>query len=583
MNKLWDQFKPLLSFLLFVTVFISMPGLTGMLPARAYTGGDDEFASKLNPSAYPGTPAPGINLKQGTTNIANGGTYDFGSKTINSNTSATFTIENADDASLALITPLYITGANADQFSLLTQPTSSVIAFGNTSFTACFIPTTPGTKDACIIIPNNDSVQGTYIVNLTGSAITKTITVKGITVDNKIYDGAAEATLNISNSSLVGVNPGDEVYLMNGGATATFGDKNVGNRKAVTISNLTLGGAQAGNYTLTQPAGITANITPKSLTVSGITANNKMFDGNTAVTLNIDNASMVGVCIGDDVILNTGSVVGTFADYLSGENKTVSISGLTINGADAGNYALQQPTTTATIFWVLYQGVGGGGGGGLPAPVPTIIKSVDGKVTISIGYGVSTSGGIITITPVIDPPVPPQGVDDAGLYYDIGPNGIRFSQPVQITFYYDPDKTLANPYVAWWDEVNKKWVKLTTVNADTDNHSITAKTDHFTIFGVFNEVKSTQAAATPSPTPKPSASSAVTTAPKPVISPTSAPTPAVTAAPPASMPPTTVEARIPVLTSNQGLMLGIVLTCIPIILVTLLVRKEKKSLPPPKA
>ena len=57
----------------------------------------------------------------------------------------------------------------------------------------------------------------------------------------------------------------------------------------MTVSGLTISGAQAGDYTLTQPT-TTANITPASLTVSGITAANKVYDASTAAALNSSSA-----------------------------------------------------------------------------------------------------------------------------------------------------------------------------------------------------------------------------------------------------------------------------------------------------
>jgi hypothetical protein len=56
----------------------------------------------------------------------------------------------------------------------------------------------------------------------------------------------------------------------------------VANGIGVTVGGLTLTGASATNYTLTQPAGLTANITAVGVTItSGITANNKTYDGTT--------------------------------------------------------------------------------------------------------------------------------------------------------------------------------------------------------------------------------------------------------------------------------------------------------------
>jgi hypothetical protein len=52
---------------------------------------------------------------------------------------------------------------------------------------------------------------------------------------------------------------------------------------------------------------------------------------------------------GDD--LNVATAVGTFADAAVGFGKTVSISGISLGGADAGNYKLLSTfaTTTADI------------------------------------------------------------------------------------------------------------------------------------------------------------------------------------------------------------------------------------------
>jgi hypothetical protein len=58
---------------------------------------------------------------------------------------------------------------------------------------------------------------------------------------------------------------------------------------------------------------------------------------------------LVGVVGGDTVTLNTGSATGAFSNANIGTGKTVTVSGLTLSGADAGNYSLTQPTTTADI------------------------------------------------------------------------------------------------------------------------------------------------------------------------------------------------------------------------------------------
>src|SRR5258706_3407321 len=74
----------------------------------------------------------------------------------------------------------------------------------------------------------------------------------------------------------------------------------VGTGIAVT-STSTLGGADAANYTLTQPTGLTANITAKVLTVTSPAAVNKIYDGTNAATIT---GTLSGIVAGDVVTLN---------------------------------------------------------------------------------------------------------------------------------------------------------------------------------------------------------------------------------------------------------------------------------------
>src|SRR5262249_57166953 len=60
-------------------------------------------------------------------------------------------------------------------------------------------------------------------------------------------------------------------------------------------------------------------------------------------------AALSGVINGDTVDLSAAGAAGAFTDKNVGTNKVVNISGLTLSGADAGNYALTQPSTTASI------------------------------------------------------------------------------------------------------------------------------------------------------------------------------------------------------------------------------------------
>ena len=116
----------------------------------------------------------------------------------------------------------------------------------------------------------------------------------------------------------------------------------------MAVSGLALSGAQARDYTLIQPTA-TANITPAPLTVTGITANSRAYDGKPTATLNTGSAALAGSFSGDAVTLNLSGATGSFATKDVGNNITVIVSGLTIAGAQASDYTLTQPTITANI------------------------------------------------------------------------------------------------------------------------------------------------------------------------------------------------------------------------------------------
>ena len=90
-------------------------------------------------------------------------------------------------------------------------------------------------------------------------------------------------------------------------------------------------------------------VTPAALTVSGLTALDKVYDATTAAALSTDGAALLGVYSGDTVTLSTSGATGTFVSADAANSITVSVTGLTIGGAQAGDYTLAQPATTANI------------------------------------------------------------------------------------------------------------------------------------------------------------------------------------------------------------------------------------------
>jgi filamentous hemagglutinin family protein len=177
------------------------------------------------------------------------------------------------------------------------------------------------------------------------AAITpKALTLTGLVAADKVYDGTTAAAL--SGGTLLGLVGGETLTVS--GLAGVFADKAAGSGKAVALSGglLADGTGFASNYTLASPAGLTATITQKSLTVSGITAADKTYDGTTAATVATGGATLQGLVAGDTV---TVGATGTFADADAGTGKTVTLAS-THGGADAGNYAfVDQATAAASI------------------------------------------------------------------------------------------------------------------------------------------------------------------------------------------------------------------------------------------
>ncbi|MEJ7137181.1 YDG domain-containing protein [Amphibiibacter pelophylacis] len=176
----------------------------------------------------------------------------------------------------------------------------------------------------------------------------KALTVSGITAAAKPYDGNTTATVSTAAAQRFGLVVGDVVTVS---ATGDFDSKNVGANRVVALTS-TYGGADRGNYLITDQGSTTASITPKTLTVTGVAAASKTYDGSATATLTSAGGVSTGVASETLGLSNTGA---TFATKDAGNGKTVTVNGLALqdgaNGGLASNYTLASApaTTTANI------------------------------------------------------------------------------------------------------------------------------------------------------------------------------------------------------------------------------------------
>ena len=107
---------------------------------------------------------------------------DFGSADIDGDTvTRVFTVTNTGDMALDLSGGVTITGTDAGDFSVTTQPATSVAAAGNTTFVVQFDPSATGTRSATINIANDDADENPYDFAIQGEGTENTNVAPTIT------------------------------------------------------------------------------------------------------------------------------------------------------------------------------------------------------------------------------------------------------------------------------------------------------------------------------------------------------------------------------------------------------------------
>lgn len=187
----------------------------------------------------------------------------------------------------------------------------------------------------------------------TASITPRLVTINGLAVDNKTYDGKPDATISadltltlvpVVNNADSGIVPNDDVTLNPTAAKAEFENKNAGADKPVTFSDFALTGADAGNYTLVLPTDVTATIERKTLTVDGLKIADKTYDGTKTAQWD-GTPTLIGLVEGETLQLICG--VPTFTSAIPGSNIPVTFTPFSLADGTglAANYTLIQPVS----------------------------------------------------------------------------------------------------------------------------------------------------------------------------------------------------------------------------------------------
>ena len=266
------------------------------------------------------TGAGGLNSPVGVTYLNNtaagtataSATYPGDADHTTSSDSRTFTIDQASSTTVVTC-PASVTYDGTAQ-----QPCSAVVTGAgglNSPVGVTYLNNTAaGTATASATYPGDaDHTTSSDSRTFTIDQRALTITAHGV---NKVYDGTNLATVSLTDDRVSG-DAFSDTY-----GSATFGDKNVGTGKTVSVSGLSICGADAGNYTFNTTATTTANITARALTITA-TGVNKVYDGTNLATVSLTDDRVSGDAFSDTY----GSA--TFSDKNVGTGKTVNVSGLT--------------------------------------------------------------------------------------------------------------------------------------------------------------------------------------------------------------------------------------------------------------
>ncbi len=382
---------------------------------RAYNGG---FGDPLNVSS---AGVSGLFGSDGVTLNSGSATGTFASKDVGTGigvTAAGFTISAGQSANYTLAQP---TGLSADITQASLNLTKVTRQYDSTTGlpTASGAYTLAGVFGSDAVTVDTSGIGGSYAdknvgtgknVSLTGVALggaqaadytiapsftnatigeitTAPLTVAGVIANNKVYNATTDATLDNSSAALSGLFNGDAVMLDTTGATAAFSDKNVGNGKTVTASGYTASGVDYGNYSFTQPTGLSANITPYGgISLASVT---KTYDGGTSLPTASSAYVLSGFLGSDSVQVLTSGLSGGYASANVGSSLPVSLSGLALTGTDAANYSIGSTLSNANIGFINQKALSA-------AIIGTPTKTYDTTTAATLGTGNYQLNGFVT-------------------------------------------------------------------------------------------------------------------------------------------------------------------------------------------
>lgn len=225
---------------------LNVPGT--VVKAVAVAAGEYHSLALVNSpeiAVHLGSDTSGSGLTSGTANPIHLGVIRLGQPS----TAQTFTIINRGEAPLNL-NPLTLSGTDAGHFILDTSSMAESLAPGDsTTFSLAFRPTAPGARNIVLSLVSNDLDEGTFQIPVSAVGIS-TITA---------YRGSVATVLPISSNA--GVHNFQPTLIGASSASQIFTIHNSGTN-ILTISDISLGGTDAGQFTLGQSGSTVTSLLP---------------------------------------------------------------------------------------------------------------------------------------------------------------------------------------------------------------------------------------------------------------------------------------------------------------------------------
>lgn len=219
-----------------------------------------------------------------------------------------YEIQNLGNANLVLTgSSPYVTigGTNASDFAVTTAATSPIAPSGNSTFQITFTPSAPGVRTATVTVGSNDTTEPTYTFNIQGSGDDREIEVygKGISIPS------GNAAISVADNTQYG-----NVNVTAGTSVRSYSVFNPGTI-ALTVSGVTISGADAADFSVTTSPAATVN--PGASTVLTVTFN--------PTTLGVKNALVTINNNDGNESVYTFAIQGTGIDYIDCGLGTVEV------------------------------------------------------------------------------------------------------------------------------------------------------------------------------------------------------------------------------------------------------------------